>query len=79
VVGRSPATTGTVVLTVVAGRAAEPVVSRSGGKTITTFAPYAPGALHVTLNKGADNRWRFCDVQSIGDMTSPDDPSVPLV
>ena len=79
VVGPSPATTGTVVLTVVAGRAAEPVVSRAGGKTITTFAPYAPGALHVTLDKGADNRWRFCDVQPIAGMTSPDDRSVPLV
>jgi len=79
VVGPSPATTSTVILTVVAGRAAEPVVSRTAQKTITTFAPYAPEALHVTLNKGADNRWRFCDVQPISDMTSPDDPSVPLV
>lgn len=79
VVGPSPATTSTVVLTVVAGRAAEPVVTRSGAKTITSFTAYAPAVLHVTLNKGADNRWRFCDVQSIADMTSPDDPSVPLV
>ena len=79
VVGPSPGTTSTVVLTVVAGRAAEPVVSRAGGKTITTFAAYAPEALRVTLNKGADNRWRFCDVQSKADMASPDDPSVPLV
>ena len=79
VVGPSPATTSTVVLTVVAGRAAEPVVSRTGGKTITSFAAYPPGILHVTLDKGADKRWRFCDVQPVGDASSPDDPSVPLV
>jgi len=79
VVGPSPATTSTVVLTVVAGRAAEPVVSRAGGKPITTFAPYAPGTLHVTLDKGADSRWRFCDVQPIAGAASPDDPSVPLI
>jgi hypothetical protein len=53
---------GTVGLTVVAGRAAEPVISQKKGTPITTVAPYAPTALVVTLNQGSDKKWRLCDV-----------------
>jgi hypothetical protein len=79
VLGPSPATGTTVVLDVIAGRAAEPVLSVSTKKTITTFAAYPQSALQVTLNLGTDQRWRFCTVEAVGDAGSPDDASVPLV
>lgn len=79
VVAPSPAANGTVTLMVVAGRPAEPVLSRTGAKTVTTFAAYPPGVLEVTLDLGADQRWRFCTIQANGDPTGDTDASVPLI
>jgi hypothetical protein len=63
VVGPSAApATGTVALTVVASRAAEPVISQKKGTTITTVAPYAATTLTVTLDQGSDKKWRLCEV-----------------
>jgi hypothetical protein len=63
VAGPSAAPTGgTVGLTVVASRAAEPVISQKKGTTITTIAPYAPTTFTVTLNQGSDSKWRLCEV-----------------
>jgi hypothetical protein len=74
VVGPSPATAGTVGLTVVASRVAEPVLSqKKPGVTVTTIAPYAPTTFTVTLDKGADGRWRMCDV------TAPDESDATLL
>jgi hypothetical protein len=65
---------GTVALTVVASRPAEPVLSQAkSGLTVTTIAPYGATALLVTLNKGTDNKWRLCDV------TAPDGTEAPLL
>ena len=74
VIGPSPATASTVRLTVVASRAAEPVLSQNkSGVTVSTIAPYAPTTFAVTLNKGADNKWRLCDV------TAPDESAATLL
>jgi hypothetical protein len=73
VLGPSAATNGSVGLAVVAGRAAEPVMSQAKGTTITTIAPYAPTTLNVTLDKGSDNKWRLCDV------TGPDGTEATLL
>ena len=74
VVGPSAAPTGTVGLTVVASRAAEPVLSQTrSGVTVTTIAPYGATTLTVTLNKGTDNKWRLCDV------TEPDGTEAALL
>jgi hypothetical protein len=63
VIGPSAAVGGTVGLTVVAGRVAEPVLSeKKSGVTVTTIAPYSTTTFTVTLNKGADSKWRLCDI-----------------
>ena len=65
VLGPSAAPTGTVGLTVVASRPAEPVLSqKKSGVTITTIMPYVPTVFTVTLTKGADNKWRLCEVKT---------------
>jgi hypothetical protein len=69
----STSTAGTVRLAVVAGRAAEPVLSQKKGTTITTIAPYAPTTLSVTLSRGTDNKWRLCEV------AGPDGAEAPLL
>lgn len=81
VLGPSPATgTGTgTVLTVIASRPAEPVLSRAKATTISTFDAYPQSALQITLDLGADKRWRFCSVESAADAGATDDPSVPLI
>jgi hypothetical protein len=74
VIGPSPATTSTVGLTVVAGRVAEPVLSeKKSGVTVTTIAPYPATTFTVTLSKGADSKWRMCDV------TAPDESDATLL
>jgi hypothetical protein len=73
VTGPSAPANGTVALSVVAGRAAEPVLSRANGTTITTIAPVAPAVLAVTLAQGSDKKWRLCEV------TGPDGSEVPLL
>lgn len=79
VLGPSPATGTEVDLDVVAARPAEPVVSRTGGRTISAFDAFPQQTVQVTLDLGADKRWRLCAVQSSADEGAPDDPSVPLV
>ena len=79
VLGPSPATGSQMVLRVIASRPAEPVLSRAEGKTISTFDAYPQSALQVTLDLGADRRWRFCSVESATDAGATDDPSVPLI
>jgi hypothetical protein len=73
VTGPSAPANGTVALSVVAGRAAEPVLSGANSTTITTIAPLAPTVLAVTLAQGSDKKWRLCDV------TGPDGSEVPLL
>jgi hypothetical protein len=63
VLGPSPATGTQVVLDVVAARPAEPVKS----------------SLQVTLDLGADKRWRFRAAESAADDGATDDPSVQLI
>jgi hypothetical protein len=79
VLGPSPATGTSVDLDVVAARPAEPVVSRKGGRTISTFQALPQQTVQVTLDLGADKHWRFCAVESSTDEGATDDPSVPLV
>jgi hypothetical protein len=67
------------VLDVVAARPAEPVLSRAGARTISTFDAFPPQSLQITLDRGADKRWRFCSVESAADEGATDDPSVPLI
>jgi hypothetical protein len=79
VVAPSPAANGTVTLMVVASRPAEPVLSRAGAKTVSTFDAYPQGTLEVTLDLGADKRWRFCTIEANGDPAGATDASVPLI
>lgn len=79
VLGPSPALTNTVVLEVIAGRPAEPVLTVGTKKTLSTFPAYPQSALRVSLNLGTDKRWRFCTIEPAGDSGSPDDPSVALL
>jgi hypothetical protein len=63
VVGPSAATGTTVGLTMVASRAAEPVLSeKKSTVTVTTIPAYGATVFTVTLNLGADSKWRLCDV-----------------
>ncbi len=74
VIGPSAATASTVGLTVVASRVAEPVLSqKKSGVTVTTIAPYSATTFTVTLSRGADNKWRLCDV------TAPDESDATLL
>ncbi|GIF23478.1 hypothetical protein Ate02nite_62080 [Paractinoplanes tereljensis] len=79
VLGPSPAPGPQAVMDVIASRPAEPVLSRTGAKVISTFNAYPQSTLQVTLDLGADKRWRFCSVQAATDEGSTDDPSVPLI
>jgi hypothetical protein len=79
VMGPSPALGTSVSLTATASRAAEPVLSRTKGTVITTYAPVPPTNLLITLNKGADGKWRLCTVNPQDDSGEPADPSVPLL
>ena len=79
VVGPSPAAGTRVTVTAVAARAAEPVLSRLKNKPIMTFAPMPSVALLITLDRGADRKWRLCTVNRQGDSGSAADPTVPLV
>jgi hypothetical protein len=79
VVAPSPAANGSVTLMVVASRPAEPVLSRAGAKTVSTFGAYPQGTLEVTLDLGADQRWRFCTIEANGDPAGGTDASVPLI
>lgn len=80
VTGPSPVTAGVseVVLTVNASRPAEPVVDRKG-KQVNTFEAMPQTALEITLNRGSDQKWRFCSVESITDVTASEDTSVALL
>jgi hypothetical protein len=66
-----------VVLNVTASRPAEPVLDRKG-KQITTFKALPPTSLEITLNRGSDQKWRFCSIESIVD-GSAEDPTVALL
>jgi hypothetical protein len=71
---------GHVVLDVTVQRPAEAVVSRSGAKQIGSYdALPASTALQITLQQGADTKWRFCTVNALDDTGASDDPSVPLL
>jgi hypothetical protein len=65
-----------VILTVIASRPSEPVISRTG-QQMSTVAPLPQTRLKIALDRGADNRWRFCTI------TAPDAPNasspVPLL
>jgi hypothetical protein len=86
VTGPSPAAGSTIAvlgnqvsLDVTATRAAEPVLSRSTATPISTFQPLAATTLEITLDQGADKRWRFCRVNTWSDTGEDEDPSVPLL
>ena len=84
VIGPSSTPTGSgavgdrVVLEVTASRPGEPVLDRHGTQ-ITAFQPLPPTALQISLDRGADHRWRFCTVEPVSDSGAPGDPSVPLL
>ncbi|MGX6607317.1 hypothetical protein ACWKSP_35100 [Micromonosporaceae bacterium Da 78-11] len=80
VIGPSPASAAIseVVLTVTGSRPAEPVLDRKG-KQVNTFEALPPTNLEITLNRGSDQKWRFCSVESITDVTAPEDSSVALL
>jgi hypothetical protein len=56
-----------VILTVIASRPSQPVISRTG-QQMSTVAPLQQTRLKITLGRGADNKWRFCTI------TAPDAP-----
>ena len=56
-----PAGTDTVILDVTASRPGEPVLDHQG-KQISTFGPLPQTSLQITLNRGRDQKWRFCTV-----------------
>jgi hypothetical protein len=63
----------------VASRPAEPVISRTGGRTISTFDAFPQSTVQITLDLGADKRWRLCAVEAATDEGATDDPSVALL
>jgi hypothetical protein len=79
VIGPSPAIGTEVSLMATASRAAEPVLSRAKGTVITTYVAVSPTNLMITLDKGADGKWRLCTVNPQDDSGDPTDPSVPLL
>ncbi len=72
-----PAGTAQAVLNVTASRPAELVLNRNG-KQINTFQALPPTSLEITLNRGSDQKWRFCSIESIVDGAG-DDPTVTLL
>jgi hypothetical protein len=78
VTGPTPApTTGQAVLMVTAGRAAEPVVSRAKKTvTIASYDAVPPASFEVTLDRGADGKWRYCTIENQPDETVS---AVPLI
>jgi hypothetical protein len=77
--GLSPAIGNEAGLDVTASRAAEPVLGATTGTVISTFDPLPTTDLDITLYRGADNKWRFCTVNTAADTGANDDPSVPLL
>jgi hypothetical protein len=64
------AATGQVVLMVTAGRPAEPVVSRAkSGLTIGSYTAVPSASFEVTLDQGADGKWRYCTIENQPDET----------
>ena len=68
-----------VTLAVTASRPAEPVLSRSKATPISAFDALPATALQITLNQGADKKWRFCTVNAWSDTGEAGDPSVALL
>ncbi|WP_412740444.1 hypothetical protein [Krasilnikovia sp. MM14-A1259] len=65
------------VLMVTAARPAEPVVSSATGKVTIGSYDAVPSALfEVTLDKGADGKWRYCTIENQPDETVA---AVPLI
>jgi hypothetical protein len=66
VTGPSPVAAGidTVILDVTASRPGEPVLDRQG-RQVTTFGPLQQTSLRITLNRGSDQKWRFCTVDPV--------------
>jgi hypothetical protein len=67
-----------VTVKVIASRPAEPVVGRNG-RQFTQFQALPQTEMLITLDRGADGKWRFCSVNPWSDVGSPDDPSLPLL
>jgi hypothetical protein len=77
VTGPTPAPTGEAVLYVTASRPAEQVVSRTNPKvTITAWDALPQSSLEVTLDQGADGKWRYCTIERVPDEA---DPAIPLL
>lgn len=79
VVGPAAAIGTRVRVTAVAARAAEPVLSRRKNTPIMTFGPLPATALSITLDRGADSKWRLCTVSRQSADGAPADATVPLV
>jgi hypothetical protein len=68
---------GQAVLMVTAGRPAEAVVSRAHPSiTIASYQAVIPASFEVTLDQGADGKWRYCTIENQPDETVA---AVPLV
>ena len=69
VTGSAPAS-GQEVLMVTAGRPQEPVVSRvHKSVTIGSYDAVPPASFEVTLDQGADGKWRYCTIENQPDET----------
>jgi hypothetical protein len=76
VTGPTPAS-GQVVLSVTAGRPAEPVVSRARPSvTIASYDVVPAASFEVTLDQGTDGKWRYCTIENQPDETVD---AVPLI
>jgi hypothetical protein len=60
-----------VTINVIASRPSQPVISLTG-QQVTTFAPLPQTRLQITLDRGDDNKWRFCTI------TAPQAPDTSL-
>jgi hypothetical protein len=68
---------GQVVLMVTAARPGEPVLSRGKGSvTIGRYSAVPAASFEVTLDQGADGKWRYCTIENQPDET---DAAVPLL
>ncbi len=70
--------TSEVVLAVSASRPAEPVVDRKG-QPVSTFQALPQTSLAITLNRGSDQRWRFCSITAVADTGIATNAPVPLI
>jgi hypothetical protein len=69
ITGSAPAS-GQEVLMITAGRPAEPVVSRAQKLvTIGSYDAVPPASFEVTLDQGADGKWRYCTIENQPDET----------